>query len=177
MHFHGVVLSHLVAPARCSREKDSHYADLWNDLEGVTGAREGYFEGGTISLIVRELHTLNAKYCVFLGVIPQHLVAWPPWLYMRCHMVRFDGNTSVTQCEMAENAAASPSQLLEIAPERKKAIWADRFCLTGLAPRSYFAGPPPSGCGGNEATSAICCGTIVDSGCSTWGWMVDLPGW
>ncbi len=83
----------------------------------------------------------------------------------------------MTRCEMAENATSSPSQLLEIANERKKAYRADRFCLTGLAPRSYFAGPPPSGCGGNEAASATPRGTIVDRGCSTWGWMVDLPGW
>jgi len=83
----------------------------------------------------------------------------------------------MTRCETAESGAASSSQLLEIADERKKEIRADRFCLTGPATRSYFAGPPPSGCGGNEATSAIPCGTIVDSGWSTWGWMVDLSGW
>ncbi len=83
----------------------------------------------------------------------------------------------MTQCEIEEKGRVGFSQLPEIAGERKKAIWADRFCLTGPHRRSYFAGPPPSGCGGNEATSATPCGTIVDSGCSTWGWMVDLPGW
>ena len=83
----------------------------------------------------------------------------------------------MTRCEMAENAAASPSQLLEIASERKKGIRPDRFCLTGPAPRSYFAGPPPSGCGGNEATSAIPCGTIVESGGLPGdGWWIYLDG-
>ena len=83
----------------------------------------------------------------------------------------------MTRCEMGEKRLVMPFQLLEIVAERKKAFQADRFCLTAPASRSYFAGPPPSGCGGNEATSAIPCGTIVDGGCSTWGWMVDLPGW
>lgn len=54
--------------------------------------------------------------------------------------------------------------MLGIMPESEKAIRADRFCLTGPAPRRYFASSPPSACGGNEAASAIPCGTIVDSG-------------
>ena len=70
----------------------------------------------------------------------------------------------MTRCETAENEPERPFQMLGITSESEKAIWADRFCLTAPAPRSYFAGPPPSGCGGNEATSAIPCGTIVDSG-------------
>jgi len=88
---------------------------------------------------------------------------------MRCHLMRSEQDAFVTHCETGENAALRDSQMLEIMSEQKKVVQADRFCLTGLGSRSYFAGPPPSGCGGKEAASAIPCGTIVDSGCSTWG--------
>ena len=80
-----------------------------------------------------------------------------------------EGKAFVTHCEMRENVALRNSQVSEIIDERKKVVLADRFCLTGPGSRSYSAGPPPSGCGGKEAASAIPCGTIVDSGCSTWG--------
>ena len=83
--------------------------------------------------------------------------------------MRPEQDAFVTHCEMGENAALRSSQMLEIMSEQKKVIQTDRFCLTGLGSRSYFAGPPPSGCGGKEAASATPCGTIVDSGCSTWG--------
>ena len=79
----------------------------------------------------------------------------------------------MTHCEMGEKRALRDSQPPEIMGERKKAHHADRFCLTGPGSRSYSAGPPPSGCGGKEAASAIPCGTIVDKGCSTWGRPVD----
>jgi hypothetical protein len=83
----------------------------------------------------------------------------------------------MTQCEIAENTYSGPSQALEIKGERKKAHRADRFCLTGLAWRSYFAGSPPSGCGGKEAASAIPCGTIVDRGAPPGDERWILPEW
>jgi hypothetical protein len=87
--------------------------------------------------------------------------------------MRFEPRRSVTQCENAEIAAFGISQLIENTPESKKVHRADHFCLTELVAEGYFAGSPPSGCGGKEAASATRCGTNVDSGGSTWGWPVE----
>ena len=57
--------------------------------------------------------------------------------------------------------------------ETKKAHPSDHFCLTALVAEGYFAGSPPSGCGGKEAAIATYCGSFVDSGGFTWGWKVD----
>ena len=53
--------------------------------------------------------------------------------------------------------------MAEIVGENKKALGPDRFCLTGPVPRSYFAGSPPSACGGKEAAITIPCGMVVNS--------------
>ena len=65
------------------------------------------------------------------------------------------------------NRVRSPAERIPQAPEisaqNDKVIRSDRFCLTELVTEGYFAGSPPSGCGGKEAASATCCGGIVDS--------------
>ena len=78
--------------------------------------------------------------------------------------MRVDPSGSVTQCENVEIAASLSSQHPEITGRSKKVHRADHFCLTDLGAGGYFAGPPPSGCGGKEAASATHCGTNVDSG-------------
>jgi len=80
----------------------------------------------------------------------------------------------MTRCEIAEIPKAGSAQMAGFAKENKKAQRPDRFCLTEPGPRSYFAGSPPSACGGKEAAGATPCGTIVESGCSTWGWKVGF---
>ena len=70
-------------------------------------------------------------------------------------------------------AVGSLLQPHEIMHEMKKEQSAQHFCLTVSRSRGYFPGSSPSGCGGKEAASAIPCGIIVDSGCTTWGRKVD----
>jgi hypothetical protein len=87
--------------------------------------------------------------------------------------MRSEQNASVTHCEIAEIRGFWIAEPLEIPDENKKTHQADHFCLTELARRGYFAGSPPSGCGGKEAASATHCGRFVDSGGSAWGWPVE----
>jgi hypothetical protein len=70
-------------------------------------------------------------------------------------------------------AGVSLLQPPEIMREIEKDQSAEHFYLTVSRSRGYFAGSPPSGCGGKEAASAIPCGIIVDSACTTWGRKVD----
>ena len=78
----------------------------------------------------------------FFCCTPQHLVASHLLPYMGCHLMRAERNPSMTRCEIAKLTPVCRSQLLDITGEKKKAREADRFCLTGPAPRSYFAGSP-----------------------------------
>ena len=94
--------------------------------------------------------------------------------YMRCHLMRSVQNASVTQCENAQIGGFWIFQAPEINGESKKVHRPDHFCLTELVREGYFAGSPPSGCGGKEAASATHCGRFVDSGGSAWGWPVEI---
>ena len=88
--------------------------------------------------------------------------------------MRIRRNASVTRCEIAEICGFRIAQTAGITPESKKVHRVDHFCLTGLVREGYFAGSPPSGCGGKEAASATRCGRFVDSGGSAWGWPVEI---
>ncbi len=90
----------------------------------------------------RWTHTQLPQILRFISCIPQYLVASDLLPYMGCHLMRSEQGPFMTRCEIAELTPVCGSQQLDITAEKKKAHGADRFCLTGPAPRSYFAGSP-----------------------------------
>jgi hypothetical protein len=70
VHLHGSLLLQLNAPAPCSRQKDRHSADLWNDLAGVAEGASGRMGGVAMKLIVDHPHMLPPNLAVYFSYTP-----------------------------------------------------------------------------------------------------------
>ena len=177
MHFHDSLLSQFNAPAPCSRQKDTHYEDLWNDLEPAAEEPSAPTECVMIPCIVGDTHTHLPQILRFIFCIPQHLVASDYLPYMGCHLMRSEPSLFVTQCEITQLAPIRDSQLLDITIEKKKAHVADRFCLTGAVPRSYFAGSPQAVVVARRLPAQPIVGRLWTVGGSPGDPRWILPGW